>query len=372
MSVYPADLPSLTRLRFFAALWVVFYHWREPWAVDVDAVTALFAMGRFGVDLFFILSGFVLAHVYLEAREKRQFDFPKFIIARFARIYPLHVATIALLALVALGAWLIGIPFSLQDFPIADLPANFLMVHAWGFAPNPGWNGPSWSISAEWFAYLAFPAYLMIAIALAKRPIILAGIAIASFLIFDQIHQILFGESLPMATERFGVLRIIPEFLIGIAIYRLGCRFPLGRNTALAGFAVSLIVYLLAAHWAWDDRIIALLGAPLIFTLAELDRRAQTVPERDPVRYLGEISYAVYMLHVPFFMIAFNLFQDVFGLIDETISTISVLAMLAAMLAASSVTYEWLEKPSRRAIRRWGDAWLENYRAKSVARSQGD
>ncbi len=340
--------------------------------MDVDAVTALFAMGRFGVDLFFILSGFVLAHVYLAAREKGQFDFPKFIIARFARIYPLHVATIALLALVALGAWLIGIPFSPQDFPIADLPANFLMVHAWGFAPNSGWNGPSWSISAEWFAYLAFPAYLMIAIALAKRPIILAGIAFASFLIFDQIHQALFGESLPMATERFGVLRIIPEFLIGIAIYRLGCRFPLGRNTALAAFAVSLIVYLLAAHWAWDDRIIALLGAPLIYTLAELDRRAQTVPERDPVRYLGEISYAIYMLHVPFFMIAFNLFQDVFGLIDETISTISVLAMLAAMLAASSVTYEWLEKPSRRAIRRWGDAWLANHRAKSVARSQGD
>jgi peptidoglycan/LPS O-acetylase OafA/YrhL len=372
MSVYPADLPSLTRLRFFAALWVVFYHWREPWSVDVDSVTAFFEMGRFGVDLFFILSGFVLAHVYFAACEEGRFDFSRFILARFARIYPLHVAMIALLALAALGAGIMGVPFSPQDFPLADLPANLLMVHAWGFAPNPGWNGPSWSISAEWFAYLAFPAYLMIAVALAKRPVILAGIAVASFLLFDQVHQVLFGESLPMATERFGVLRIIPEFLIGIAIYRLGCRFTLGRNWALAGFALSLVVYLMSAHWARDDQIIALLGAPLIYTLAELDRHARRAPKRDPVRYLGEISYAIYMLHVPFFMIAFNLFQDVFGLIDETVSTVFLLAMLAAMLAASSATYEWLEKPSRHVIRRWGDAWLANHRAKSVARSQGD
>ncbi|GJL96545.1 MAG: acyltransferase [Hyphobacterium sp.] len=372
MSVYPADLPSLTRLRFFAALWVVFYHWREPWSVDVDSVTAFFEMGRFGVDLFFILSGFVLAHVYLAAREEGRFDFLRFILARFARIYPLHVATIALLALAALGASVIGAPFNPQDFPLADMPANFLMVHAWGFAPNPGWNGPSWSISAEWFAYLAFPAYLMITIALTRRPIILLVIAIASFLLFDRIHQSLFGESLPMATERFGVLRIIPEFLIGIAIYRLGCRFTLGRNMALAGFAVSLVVYLMSAHWAWDDRIIALLGGPLIYTLAELDRHARRAPERDPVRYLGEISYAIYMLHVPFFMIVFNLLQDVFGLIGESISTLALLAMLAAMLAASSATYEWLEKPSRHVIRRWGDTWLSNHRAKSVARSQGD
>ncbi len=372
MSVYPADLPSLTRLRFFAAFWVVFYHWREPWSVDVDAVTAFFEMGRFGVDLFFILSGFVLAHVYLAAREEGRFDFPRFILARFARIYPLHVATIALLALAALGAWFMGVPFSPQDFPLADLPANLLMVHAWGFAPNPGWNGPSWSISAEWFAYLAFPAYLMIAIALTGRPIILLGIAIASFLLFNQIHQSLFGESLPMATERFGVLRIIPEFLIGMALYRLGCRITLGRNLALAGFAVSLVVYLMSAHWAWDDRIIALLGAPLIYTLAELDRHARRAPSRDPVRYLGEISYSIYMLHVPFFMIAFNLLQDVFGLIGDTISTFVLLALLMAMLVASSAAYEWLEKPSRHVIRRWGDAWLTKHRAKSVARSQGD
>ncbi|MCF8880998.1 acyltransferase [Hyphobacterium sp. SN044] len=365
MSVYPADLPSLTRLRFFAALWVVFYHWRVPWTVDIDSVTAFFAMGRFGVDLFFILSGFVLAHVYVAAREQGKFDFAKFIIARFARIYPLHLATIVLLALAAFGAWIVGVPFEREEFPIADLPANLLMIHAWGFAPNPGWNAPSWSISAEWFAYLAFPAYLMIAIALARRPLALVTIAIVAFLVLDLVHRSLFGESLPMATERFGVLRIIPEFLLGIAIYRLGNRYPLGRVTAGFVFGASLIIYVTAAHLAWDDRVIALLGAPIVLSLAELDRHAAGTPKQDPVRYLGEISYAIYMLHVPFFMIAFNLLQDVMGVIDETISTMSLLALLAAMLAASSLTYEWLEKPSRRAIRRWGNARLMARRGNS-------
>lgn len=360
MKAYPQNLPSLTRLRFFAALWVVFYHWREPWSVDFDAASLLLAMGRFGVDLFFILSGFVLTHVYIAAREQGRFQFGRFIIARFARIYPLHIATIALLGVIGFGAVQLGVPFEPDRFPLQDLPAHLLMIHAWGFAPNFGWNGPSWSISAEWFAYLAFPAYMMAAIALKHRPLALLAIATALFFALDLVHTRLFGETLPMATERFGVLRIIPEFLIGVALYRLGQVYCLPRRAAQIAFGATLAVYLLFAHLAVDDRLLALMGAPLIFLLAETDRHSAKREHNGLFVYLGDVSYAIYMIHVPFFMVAFNFLQDVAGVIDESMSSGLFLLLLVLMIGASCLTYEMLEKPSRSGIRKMGDRLLQS------------
>jgi peptidoglycan/LPS O-acetylase OafA/YrhL len=354
---YPAHFASLTRLRFFAALWVVFYHWRVPWAVEIDAVTDLLAMGRFGVDLFFILSGFVLAHVYIDAREHGRFDFKRFIIARFARIWPLHITVILFLLAVWAGATLLNVPFEQDQFALRDLPANILMIHAWGFAPDQTWNGPSWSISAEWFAYLAFPAYLMIAARFSQRPWMLLGVAALLFFGLDLVHSRLFGETLPMATERFGVIRIIPEFLIGIALYNLGRAVVMPRLAARFALAVVLFVYLWAAHSGWDDRVVALLGAPLIFLLAELDRHAGET-RAGALTYLGDVSYSIYMLHVPFFMVAFNALQDVAGVIDQSMSTSLFAALLILLLAASAMTFEWIEKPARIYLRKLGDQWL--------------
>ncbi|WP_291764374.1 MULTISPECIES: acyltransferase [Maricaulis] len=366
MKTYPQNLPSLTRMRFFAALWVVFYHWREPWVIDIDATSQIFAMGRFGVDLFFILSGFVLTHVYVAAREEGRFNFGRFIIARFARIYPLHIATLAFLGLVAIGAAQLGVPFEQDRFPLQDLPAHLLMVHAWGFAPNFGWNGPSWSISAEWFAYLAFPAYLMVAVALKNRPLILLTLAVALFFVLDQVHLRFFGETLPMATERYGVIRIIPEFLIGVGLYRLGQKWQLPKPIARASLAVVVALYLFGSHIAVDDRVLALLGAPLIFLLAELDRRAVTKTNHGFFVYLGDVSYAIYMIHVPFFMVSFNLLQDVLGVIDETMSTSLFAALLMIMIGASAVTYQIIEKPARTGIRALGDRLLKTPTKSSI------
>jgi len=367
---YPQNLPGLTRMRFFAALWVVFYHWREPWVVDIDASSQIFAMGRFGVDLFFILSGFVLTHVYVAAREEGRFKFGRFIIARFARIYPLHIATLAFLGVVAFGAAQLGVPFEPERFPLQDLPAHLLLVHAWGFAPNFGWNGPSWSISAEWFAYLAFPAYLMLAVALKRRPLVLLAIAVALFFILDQVHLRLFGETLPMATERYGVIRIIPEFLIGVGLYRLGQIWSLPKSIARLSMAVVVTMYLLFAHMAVDDRVLALLGAPLIFLLAELDRHAEAKASAGVFVYLGDISYAIYMIHVPFFMVAFNFLQDVVGAIDETMSTGLFAVLLVIMIGASALTFEIIEKPARSGIRRLGDRFLKTPTTSSIEGKQ--
>ncbi len=152
-------LSNLTPLRGIAALWVVVFHFSEIVTKFVSTqYSLLVTKGYLMVDLFFILSGFIMTHVY---RKKFQSgvsvkNFREFIVARFARVYPLHFFTLMILILlVALsGGWNI-----VQD-PKA-ISTNILLIHSFGIHKIFTWNVPSWSISAEWWAYMVFPVIVV-------------------------------------------------------------------------------------------------------------------------------------------------------------------------------------------------------------------
>src|SRR5688572_11994062 len=152
---YPADIRSLTSLRFFAALAVVAFHYMRAFPAGAGAAAALTAKGYLAVDFFFILSGFILAHVYLPAIEQDAFRARDFYAKRLARIYPVHFVTAMVAVVMFAAAEKMEIPG--RDFSFHDLFANLLLVHGWGVSDDLSLNKPSWSISAEWFAYLLFP-----------------------------------------------------------------------------------------------------------------------------------------------------------------------------------------------------------------------
>ena len=142
----PADLRPLTALRFLAAGWVVLYTFWPNLAVGFTP--ALAAKGYLGVEMFFVLSGFILSHVYLEAAGEKQFGYGSFLWARLARVYPLHIATLVGIGLMAAAAIAAGMAIDPNILGWKSLPANLTLTHAWGLAPQAGWNHPSWSISA--------------------------------------------------------------------------------------------------------------------------------------------------------------------------------------------------------------------------------
>ena len=118
------------------------------------------------VDFFFILSGFVMCHVYQHIFRNvvDRHNYFRFIGLRLIRIYPLHILTLLVFVLFELIQWFLvraellhGITVFSDQSSLFSLAANFLLIHAWGVVDTSGWNQPSWSISVELFAYLVFP-----------------------------------------------------------------------------------------------------------------------------------------------------------------------------------------------------------------------
>ncbi|MEC8456390.1 MAG: acyltransferase, partial [Pseudomonadota bacterium] len=295
----PADLRPLTALRFAAALWVAVYTFWPNLAGAPQ--TAVVAKGYLGVELFFVLSGFILSHVYLQAAGEKRFSYRGFLWARIARVYPLHLATLIGVGGLAAAALIAGMSVDANVLSWSSLPANLLMLHAWGLAPVAGWNHPSWSISAEWFAYLCFPLFAFVFWRLRDKPVA-AVVGTAAFLtvlyfVFEQTA----GFPLTEATIRWGALRIVPCFALGCALYLVYRKAGAQLSAPAAGAGAAIAFGLMmgsAALGLWDGITVLCAGA-LILALAALpNARAGWLASR-PAVYLGEISYSVYMVCVP-------------------------------------------------------------------------
>ncbi|MBN8605292.1 MAG: acyltransferase [Caulobacterales bacterium] len=357
---YPQDIKPLTSLRFIAAFWVLLYHFKDHLGLDLGRF-GLIADGYLGVDLFFTLSGFILAHVYLESLQTGRFGYGGFLKNRLARVYPMHLAALAAMIVLFVGATTLGAGVGSPDaFKLSDLAAHLLMIHAWGATAAVGWNFPSWSISAEWAAYLLFP--LIAALVLkARRPALIAAgalaLCLASFAALDNLHAVLpgVGRDFSQMTAQIGALRILPSFLLGVALYAFGRATPAPKRWAwpIALISAAWIV-VVTSFDLWEG--LAWFGlAGLLYGLAETSRYQIDAPmaQRSFV-FLGAASYALYMLHLPVDIVWFHALER-FGVTensDLTLRIATLVGVFVACIAASIVAYLWIEEPARNWVRK--------------------
>lgn len=158
------ELLGLTAWRGIAAVLVVLFHLDEIFSTRLAAhfalgpFTRLVERGYAFVDLFFILSGFVIAHVYgqrvlLEARA-----LGRFLALRLGRIYPMHLVVVFILALDPLSRLLTGDASAFTGNRSGwSLVTELLLLDSIGLHDGLTWNEVSWSVSAEWFSYLLAP-----------------------------------------------------------------------------------------------------------------------------------------------------------------------------------------------------------------------
>jgi peptidoglycan/LPS O-acetylase OafA/YrhL len=347
----PANLKPLTSLRFFAAAWVVLFHYWPRLAVA--ATPALVDKGYLGVELFFILSGFILCHVYLASAENGQFRYGDFLWARLARIYPMHLATLIGIGLMAGVALMLGSSVDPNVLSLPALPANLALVQAWGFSPVAGWNHPSWSISAEWFAYLAFPLFALVAMKLRAMPAVAVTGAVALMVSLYAFFPILAGFPLTKATIAWGALRIVPCFAYGCALFLLWRSHVVDRRKALLGALFFGAGALIAAQFRAPDYVIVAAFGGLIVSLAQVSRAGSRLGSHPVLVYLGEISYSIYMICIPWQLLFVNLAVKGLHLSSKQLPWYLWLILLLALVPLAATTHSLIERPARNRMKLW-------------------
>ncbi len=363
---YPAVIHSLTSLRFLAAAWVVFYHFKEFFRGTPLEHSNFTTYGFLGVDFFFVLSGFVLAHVYLPKIRQGRFEYWNFLVRRVGRVYPLHVLTLVFTLAVAVIAAKTGVTYTVWDLGawmalpkgeiLRGLFTHVTLIHAWGSTDGLLFNLPSWSISAEWFAYLLLPVFVLVMRPLLGRPLLLLGASLALLVALDAVMLIGAKVELLRATWNLGALRITPSFAIGIALYRFGERYSLGAKAALPAFFAAFAALVATIALGAPFSVIVLLLAAIVFLCSDAERHGGLRPLQHafPV-LLGEVSYSVYLWHFPLGVLAFDTLLAGRGTVSVPLALGMITAVLAGVTFVSWVSYRLVEIPARKAIIAAGD-----------------
>jgi peptidoglycan/LPS O-acetylase OafA/YrhL len=357
------QLQSLTPLRGIAALWVVLYHYAVIYfpSLHPESYSHFLQKGYLAVDLFFMLSGFVLAHVYHDAfNADASTHYRKFLLARVARLYPLHLFVLCLFLATAIAARAAQYAATgkLEPIPLEGarslgaLVANLFMLQGLK-ASELSWNYPAWSISVEFMAYLAFPFVLpLIWRARWSSKVLLAAFVLGALACFAYWTKDDFNQWDGPKT----LLRCLPEFVFGMllyGIYRRGA-FPSGmsRDTFLLAIVASLLLLL---HFGAIDLLVIFLFPALVMASVVNTGYAAALLNTWPLMWLGNVSYSLYLIH-GFIQFVTTKLLDGSRVGDRAeLSGASSVALLLAMLCASlvlaTVTYYAVEKAGRRYLR---------------------
>lgn len=392
----PRQLPLLTPLRGFAALFVVFFHARlilfPQWKDHIASYTYFLENSYIWVDLFFILSGYVMVHVYRDAFKKEGVTFYNwwcFMHLRFSRVYPLFLVT--LLALIGWESYKAVHGITFYAGPLAEswgmigqqafegpfnhassIFANLLMLQSIDNSPALSWNISSWSLSVEWIIYWFFP--LIASCLLKTRGRSWAVPVIALLLIYSQIVQ---GNTLDYTKGEFALCRGLSGFVLGAWLCHCGAQALFSKLQGgiwiwgiIAGIVISMHVkpsplslmstYILFAALVG---VSAVQRNPKQFLTRVLDNRVTQI--------LGDISYSVYLWHAVLILAGTEVIHYV---APEPLAwwyqQTSVISCVVGLIAFSGVTI-LVSTLSYRLIERPAQLWLRK-RAKPVESNSGN
>lgn len=355
-------IEALTGIRGLAALWVSYRH-----AIgDLVAPGALphfvgetFETGWIAVDLFFVLSGFVISHVH--AQDFTVFswrEYRRFLGLRIARIYPAHVVVALLWVPLVAGGTILGLyqlgSDVLDRFSLRTFLYSLTLLNGWGFPGSEGWNLPSWSVGSEWFAYLTFPLWGMTVCRLRSRwaPIAVAtGVLGLMYLRAFAFH----GGSQYMPSDAWFLTRVVSAFVIGCCMHVLFTHSTdRQRNDWIAAAATAVVLALPSLHLVriYDGLYIALF-AVIVFAVSRASGFVSGVLSSRPLVWLGNVSYSLYLIHV-LIIVAIAHAAAMLGVRPTSAgaSAILITAFTVTSLSAARVLFATVEHPARVFLRR--------------------
>jgi peptidoglycan/LPS O-acetylase OafA/YrhL len=338
-------IPGLDGLRGVAAIAVVLFHFNIFFLPQARLYDLVPSVGRayLAVDLFFLLSGFVMAHVYgrlLTSNLRAHWlDFAR---ARFARIYPMFVVTtLTMVILVCIS----HTPLMFISFSSHSLALQPFLLQQW--ARGLSWNYPSWSISTEAAAYVSFvfSAGLLLT---GKRPRLMAA---CCFSIVAAL-SIATDGSLNCFVGFLALVRTLAEFSLGVLLYRAHnrSRFPIKWAAITSVFAVGL-----AKVTHLDFFAVAAFGCLIYYSSTATDAFAKLL-NSPPFVALGNWSYSIYLWHAPTHyavMVAFAAAGYPVSNLGLSSSRLLIFATVSVVVSLSAFSYHYVEIPLRRRMLLW-------------------
>jgi peptidoglycan/LPS O-acetylase OafA/YrhL len=342
------EIKTLTAIRGIAALGIVLFH-MQFLLPDFEPGT-----GYLFVDLFFLLSGFIMSHVHGDDfRHSWRRPYARFLALRIVRIYPLYIFVLALylgLETAKLGAVTSHPAFSINT--LASFWRSLFMVQSWHLDTMVRWNVPGWSISSEWAAYLLTPA-LFSAVLYSSARAALPFVAACGVLLW----WLYAAHGWLNLTYDFGAVRCVAEYSIGIALYRI--YRTVDRNNASLGRQIAwvlpaaLILSLANVIAAGNDLLTVALFAVDILGLALVSGRTARLFSSAPAMFLGRISYSLYMVQFLLIQMSGMVMRRYFPTSEMApINFAFAAAAVILSLIAATFLFNYVEKPTRQVGRR--------------------
>lgn len=354
------NYPGVDLLRALAATLVLAYHIVELGKFNdlpSNILTTVFRYGWVGVDLFLVISGFVIALSALSGAQRQGAGFRReFAIRRLARIAPLYLLTSALfLALLKPQNLFVSIPQL-----IAQLGSHLLFIHNLFVSTHGSINGPTWSIGLEMQFYLVM---LLLAPWLIRvQPARLLFGALVVGVLWRGLTTLIWAPGSALPIIQFIYLTQLPgtidQFAFGIAMaLAVHHRNGFARRCLSLGWSAFFVwallgsTLLLLAAWAirtysyWESSLMLMYWRPLLGAgFAALLGASLTLPVAGarllaPIRYIGTISYGIYLWHM---LVLISVTSWIPGLTTRPFAT----AVTVLTLILASLSWHLLEKPN--------------------------
>lgn len=367
---------ALDALRGFLALFIIVYHWSAFFFLTPLNSLSWLQGVYVTVDAFFVLSGFVITHT-LWSRSSSFNAMSGFMIRRFFRLWPLHVCV--LFGLLGLHLYmslhnhhgaLFHPPYSLSGFFSA-----LLMLQSMGLYNYIPWNGPSWSISTEFYTYLLLA---LVWWGVGQRRLVLVAVvfSLSSFLL------VISSPSPSMyITYDLGFFRCVYGFFVGVLVYVL--YLSLHQKTFYRRYVPHLqwlFLLLLPVYVLLGLHNRASFMAPVVFSVFVLvfaaGRSATSGFLENPVfRFLSRTSYSSYLIHSPLLICltqlmlalgAHRLMSPTGAILDPRVmlsgqATVWTLALsLALIFFCANLSYQLIEKPGQALGKRLSRRYAES------------
>ena len=338
---------QITFTRFIAAIAIIIFHsGTAAFPFNHESVSLILKNANVGVSYFFTLSGFIMMLAYAG---NDNIDLPIYYKSRFARIAPSYYVALALF-----------VPFIVQKWATYDYWGIFLnltMLQAWVPSKALSINQPGWSVSVEMLFYLLFPMLFNHVYQRKKLWLILLW-GMVLFFVSQWLHHALldwdisdgFGSSSHNINYFFPLMHL-NEFVMGNIAGIFYLRYMSHRDRPNGPWIILSVVALLGVlkfptGLSMHNGLLVLVFIPLILFIASDDGIFSRLLSLRPLVFLGEISFGIYILQVPFANIFYRILLR-YNITDKNIIFYTYLIMLCLL---AGLNFKYIETPLRKRI----------------------